>query len=313
MNVKCTDNEFIEAWNQLKSASAVSKKLKIELRAVYFRRRALENKYKIRLIADHVSAPEYYVRDHMSRMDVDIDDAVIFVGSDAHYWPDEISVAHQAFVKLIKKHKPNIVVMNGDAVDGSSISRYPKAAWATVKIPTVKEELEAVADRLYEIEKVAGNAKLIFTLGNHDMRFESKLANLAPEYEGIAGFSLKDHFPRWLFCMSIMLNKNLMIKHRYNNGIHGVYNNTVKAGTSMVTGHLHRLQAIIFSDYNGTRWGIDTGTLAETDGDHMGYGEDNPKNHCSGFAVLTIRNGRLIQPEFCAVLDGIAYFRGQPV
>jgi len=313
MNVKCTDNEFIEAWNQLKSASAVSKKLKIELRAVYFRRRALENKYKIRLIADHVSAADYYVRDHMSRMDVDIDDAVIFVGSDAHYWPNEISVAHQAFVKLIKKHKPNIVVMNGDAVDGSSISRYPKAAWATVKMPTVKEELETVADRLYEIEKVAGNAKLIFTLGNHDMRFESKLANLAPEYEGIAGFSLKDHFPRWLFCMSMMVNKNLMIKHRYNNGIHGVYNNTVKAGTSMVTGHLHRLQAIIFSDYNGTRWGIDTGTLAETDGDHMGYGEDNPKNHCSGFAVLTIRNGRLIQPEFCAVLDGIAYFRGQPV
>ena len=313
MNVKCTDKEFIETWNELKSASAVSKKLKIELRAVYFRRRALENKYKIRLIADHVSAPEYYVRDHMSRMDVDIDDAVIFVGSDAHYWPNEISVAHEAFVKLIKKHKPDIVIMNGDAVDGASISRYPKASWSTVKMPTVKEELETVAERLYEIEKVAGSAKCIFTLGNHDMRFESKLANLAPEYEGLPGFSLKDHFPRWLFCMSVMVNRNLMIKHRYNNGIHGVYNNTVKAGTSMVTGHLHRLQAIIFSDYTGTRWGIDTGTLAETDGDHMGYGEDNPKNHCSGFAVLTIRNGRLIQPEFCAVLDGIAYFRGQAV
>ena len=313
MTVKYTDNEFIAAWNELKSASAISKKLKIELRAVYFRRRTIENKYKIRLVADHASAPEYYVRDHMSRMDVDIDDAVIFVASDAHYWPDEISTAHQAFVKLIKKHKPSIVVMNGDAFDGASISRYPKAAWSTVKMPTVKEELEAVADRLYEIEKVAGNAKLIFSLGNHDARFESKLANLAPEYEGIAGFSLKDHFPRWLFCMSLMVNKNLMIKHRYNNGIHGVYNNTVKAGTSMVTGHLHRLQAIIFSDYNGTRWGIDTGTLAETDGDHMGYGEDNPKNHCSGFAVLTIVNGRLIQPEFCAVLDGVAYFRGKEV
>ena len=122
MHAKHTDKEFIETWNELKSASAVSKKLKIELRAVYFRRRALENKYKIRLISDHVSAPEYYVRDHMSRMDVDIDDAVIFVGSDAHYWPNEISVAHQSFVKLIKKHKPDIVVMNGDAVDGSSIS-----------------------------------------------------------------------------------------------------------------------------------------------------------------------------------------------
>lgn len=313
MRSSVTDHEFIEVWNELKSAQKVAQRFKLNIRTIHNRRRMIENKYRVRLICDAPNAVEYYVRDHMSRMDVDIDDAVIFVGSDAHYWPDQISVAHQAFVKLIKKHKPNIVVMNGDAVDGSSISRYPKAAWSTVKMPTVKEELETVADRLNEIEKVAGNAKLIFTLGNHDARFESKLANLAPEYEGIKGFSLKDHFPRWLFCMSVMVNKNLMIKHRYNNGIHGVYNNTVKAGTSMVTGHLHRLQAIIFSDYNGTRWGIDTGTLAETDGDHMGYGEDNPKNHCSGFAVLTIKDGRLIQPEFCAVLDGIAYFRGQPV
>ena len=298
MNLKATDNEFIEAWNVLKSASAVSKKFDIEIRAVYHRRRSLENKYKIRLIADHKSATEYYVRDYNSRMDVDIDNATIFVASDAHYWPDEISVAHKAFVKLVKKHKPEIVVMNGDAVDGSSISRYPKASWATVKLPTVKQELEAVADRLNEIEKVAGNAKLIFTLGNHDMRFESKLANLAPEFEGLHGFSLKDHFPRWLFCMSIMVNKNLMIKHRYANGLHATYNNSIKSGVSMVTGHLHRLQATIVSDYNGTRWGVDTGTLSDVDGDHMSYGEDNPKNHCSGFAVLTIANGRLIQPEF---------------
>jgi len=313
MATELADYEFIELWNQLKSATLISKKLNVSVRYIYNKRRRIENKYKIRLIADSLQAKEYYVRDYMSRMDVDIDNATIFVASDAHYWPNEISVAHEAFVKLIKKHKPDIVIMNGDAVDGASISRYPKASWSTVKMPTVKEELETVAERLYEIEKVAGSAKCIFTLGNHDMRFESKLANLAPEYEGLPGFSLKDHFPRWLFCMSVMVNRNLMIKHRYNNGIHGVYNNTVKAGTSMVTGHLHRLQAIIFSDYTGTRWGIDTGTLAEVDGDHMGYGEDNPKNHCSGFAVLTIRNGRLIQPEFCAVLDGIAYFRGQAV
>lgn len=313
MKSEISDNEFIASWNELKSAQKIAKKYNLNIRTVHIRRRHLENKYRVKLICEAKNSPDYYVRDHMSRMDIDIDDAVIFVASDAHYWPDQISVAHQAFVKLIKKHKPNLVIMNGDAVDGSSISRYPKAAWATVKMPTVKEELETVADRLYEIEKVAGNAKLIFTLGNHDMRFESKLANLAPEYEGIAGFSLKDHFPRWLFCMSIMLNKNLMIKHRYNNGLHATYNNSLKSGTSIVTGHLHRLQATIVSDYNGARWGVDTGTLAEVDGDHMGYGEDNPKNHCSGFAVLTIKNGRLIQPEFCAVLDGIAYFRGQAV
>jgi predicted phosphodiesterase len=308
-----SDAEFIELWHKYKSASRMAKELGMDTRSIFERRRNVENRYRMRLVADDPRAQKYYVRDYMSRMDVDMDDGVIFVASDAHYWPGEVSAAHKAFVKLVKKHKPDIIVMNGDAFDGASISRFGKASWSTHAIPTVKQELEAVSDRLGEIEKVAGNAKLVFTMGNHDLRFESKLANTVPEFEGVPGFSLKEHLSRWLFCMSMMVNKNLMIKHRYRNGIHGVYNNTLHGGVSMATGHLHRLQAIIFSDYNGTRWGVDTGTLSETEGDHMSYGEDNPKNHCSGFAVLTIKNGRLIQPEFCAVLDGVAYFRGQAV
>ena len=313
MNQKYTDQEFIDCWNENKSASKVAKVLGMGVRAVNARRRALENRYRIRLQSDSPHAQEYYVRDHMSRMDVDIENATIFVASDAHYWPGESSEAHKAFVRLIKKTKPDIIVMNGDAFDGATISRFGKIGFATHDIPSVKQELEAVSDRLGEIEKVAGNAKLIFTMGNHDMRFENRLANTVPEFEGVAGFSLKEHFPRWLFCMSVFVNKNLMIKHRYHNGVHATWNNSLKSGVSMVTGHLHRLQATIVSDYNGTRWGVDTGTLSDTEGDHMSYGEDNPKNHCSGFAVLTVVNGRLIQPEFCAVLDGVPYFRGKPV
>jgi len=312
-NRKVEDEDFIKLWYELKSAQRMAEKTGLDVRNVHVRRRSIENKYKIRLVAADSRLPQFYVRDHMSRMDVDLENAVIFVASDAHYWPDEISTAHKAFVKLIKKHKPDIIVMNGDAFDGASISRYPKSGYDTFKTPTVKEELEAVSDRLGEIEKVAGNAKLVFTMGNHDMRFENKLSNQAPEFQGVPGFTLKEHFPRWLFCMSIMINKNLMLKHRFANGLHATYNNTMKAGVSIVTGHLHRLQATIVSDYNGTRWGIDTGTLCETDGDQMSYAEGNPSNHCSGFAVLTIINGRLIQPEFCAVLDGVAYFRGAPV
>lgn len=308
-----TDADFLAAWENLKSATKVAKALDLDIRTVYYRRRSLEQKYRTRLIAVDGRERLFYVRDYMSRMDIDFQDAVIFVASDAHYWPDQISEAHQAFVKLIKKHKPDVIVMNGDVFDGASISRYPKVSFSTHAIPNVKQELEAVSDRLSEIAKVAGNAKLVWTLGNHDQRFESRLANVAPEFEGVHGFSLQEHFPRWQFCMSMMVNRNLMIKHRYHNGLHATYNNSIKSGVSMVTGHLHRLQATIVSDYNGTRWGVDTGTLSDIEGDHMAYGEDNPKNHCSGFAVLTVVNGRLIQPEFCTVLDGIPYFRGKPV
>ena len=74
--------------------------------------------------------------------------------------------------------------------------------------------------------------------------------------------------------------------------------NTVNAGTSVVTGHLHSLKVTPFDDYRGTRWGVDTGTLADTNGPQfIDYMEDAPANWRSGFAVLTIKDGELLWPE----------------
>ena len=306
------DEEFIKVWESCNSPIEVARILCIDVRAVYNRRRLIEARQEIQLPSKRQTLEVKY-RGKLGRATADLANGTIFVASDCHYHPGEPSLAHQAFVKLVKKHKPDIIVLNGDVFDGAGISRYPKSAYMGNTVPTVKQELEAVADRLNEIEKVAGNAKLIWTLGNHDMRFESRLANLTPEFEGVPGFALKDHFPRWTHTMSFMVNNDIMIKHRYHNGIHATYNNTLKSGISIVTGHLHRLQATIWSDYNGSRFGIDTGTLGDVEGEHMHYGEDAPKNHCSGFAVLTLVDGQLLYPEFCYVQNEMVYFRGKTV
>lgn len=311
----CSDDDFIDLWNRLKSPTLVCKELGINIRAVYTRRKTIENRYGILLPVVMANRPEMYIRDHLSRANLALDEGIIMVASDCHYWPGESSTAHKAFVKLIKKLKPAVVCMNGDVFDGATNSRHPKAHWDTVRPPTVKEELETVADRLHEIKKASPDARHIWTLGNHDMRFEARLAQNVPEYEGVAGFSLKDHFPEWIHAMSLMVNDNLMIKHRTNkSGVHATWNNVLHSGSiHIVTGHLHRLQATIFGNYRGHFWGIDTGTLADVDGEHMGYGEDNPKNHASGFVVLTLVDGDLLYPEFCHVKNDVAYFRGKPV
>lgn len=308
---KVSDEDFIAIWRNLQSAALVAKELDMHERDVHRRRRKLEDKYGMRLKAVDLRSPTYMIREHSPRVDCTMEDGVIVVGSDAHYWPGVISAAHKAFVNVIKEIKPEIVVVNGDLFDGARVSRHPRSDWSAT--PTVKEELQAVSDRVFEIKQAAGSAKVWWCMGNHDMRFEAKLANTVPEFEGVKGFSLQDHFPETPMTISLFVNRNLMIKHRYHNGIHATFNNALKSGVNMCTGHLHRLQATIYSDYNGTRWGIDCGTLADTDGDHMHYGEDNPTNHCSGFAVLTIRNSQLLHPEFCSVHDGAAFFRGKQV
>lgn len=313
MNTRYTDEQFIAAWNRLQSAALVAKELGLEERGVRRRRLNIESKLSLILPTTDLRSPTFLRREHQARADCKMKDGVIVVGSDVHKWPGANTVAQDAFLRVLSDIKPQLVVMNGDVFDGAGISRWPKTGFNGPAQPNVKQELEAVADYLNEVDRAAGPAKRWWTLGNHDMRFESRLSNLTPEYEGVPGFSLQDHFPAWPISVSLMVNQNLMIKHRYHNGIHATYNNSLKSGISIVTGHLHRLQATVFTDYTGTRWGVDTGTLGDTQGPQMAYGEDNPANHCAGFAVLTVVDGNMIHPEFCAVLNGKAYFRGRHV
>ena len=140
------------------------------------------------------------------------------------------------------------------------------------------------------------------------------MSALTPEYEGVPGFALKDHFPEWTMGMSLWVN-DAVIKHRANHsGVHAVYNNTLKSGKSIITGHLHSLKVTPWTDYSGTRYGVDTGTLSDLDGPQFNYNEDNPANHRSGFAVLTFRDGKLLMPELVQVWgDDAVEFRGEVI
>jgi hypothetical protein len=236
---------------------------------------------------------------------------VVLVASDAHYWPNIVTTAHRAFVKMIRELQPSAVIMNGDVFDGASVSRHPPIGWESR--PSVIQEIEACKERLEEIERAAKNAKLIWTLGNHDGRFSTRLATVAPEYAKVHGVHLNDHFQLWRSAWSCWIGQDCVVKHRYKAGHHATHNNTVYAGKTMVTGHLHSLKVTPFSDYNGTRWGVDTGTLADPTGPQfIDYLEDNPTSWRSGFAVLTYYKGELLWPELCHVRgEGVYEFRGK--
>jgi hypothetical protein len=209
------------------------------------------------------------------------------------------------------------VIMNGDVFDGASISRHPPIGWETR--PTVAQEIEACRDRLHEIEQaVPRSCALSWPLGNHDSRFETRIATVAPELAMVKGVHLKDHFgTRWEPCWSTWLNGgDVVVKHRFKNGIHATHNATMWAGRTIVTGHLHSLKVTPFSDYSDRpRWGVDCGTLSDPNGPQfVHYSEDNPKNHRSGFIVLTFKGGSLLWPEIVHVFrDDCVEWRGDLV
>jgi hypothetical protein len=301
MRSALTDDQFLTLWPQYGSAAAISKRTGLTTRAIMSRRDRVASKLGIDLPSRLKAGGMLRDASHTpGRIDIDIQDGFVLVGSDAHYHPGIVSTAHRAFVSLCKELRPVAVVMNGDAFDGATISRHPRIGWDNK--PTVIQELDAVKERLADIEPHSKN--LYWPLGNHDARYETYLAAHAPEYQGIKGFHLKDHFPLWRPCWALWINGDVVIKHKWHNGVHATYNNTLKSGKSIVTGHLHSLKVAPWSDYNGTRFAVDTGTLAAPYGPQFSdYTELNPVNWRSGFAVLRFKDGRLLWPSLVHVLD----------
>jgi len=311
-----SDAEFIELWKTTGSVTAIQKITGVNIRTIQRRRQALEARYGLLLqpIAPNGQKqrqqPMAYERKHLGILN-----GVGIVFSDAHFWPGIRTTAFDALLWAIKEFKPSVVVCNGDALDGASISRHPPAGIGP-KEPTLIEELKACQAALEEVEETAKearhNVRLVYTWGNHDARFNARLAANAPQFAETFGFKLEDHFPNWEFCMTCWPTPDVVIKHRYKGGVHATHNNTVGAGKTIVTGHLHSLKVTPYSDYNGNRFGVDTGTLAEPDGPQMAYGEDNPVNHRSGFIILTFKDGKLLWPEIVHKWDeGQVEFRGQ--
>lgn len=313
-----SEAEFVELWNTHKSARKVAQALGIATEAVYGRRRSIENRRGIKLEAADVRAKHYEhlhtAHHHKYRHHLGIENGVVLVFSDAHFWPGIRTTAFKGLMWAVKELQPKAIINNGDAFDGASISRHPRIGWDSK--PSVIQELKACEASLGEIEEAAGKAKLIWTLGNHDARFENRLANTVPEFMHTKGFKLNDHFPNWTSCWSCWPTEEVVVKHRYKGGIHATHNNTVTSGKSIVTGHLHSLKVTPYSDYGPhTRYGVDTGTLADADGPQFtDYLEDNPVNWRSGFAVLTFHNGRLLWPELVhRFAEGKIEFRGNVI
>lgn len=250
-----------------------------------------------------------------------VTDGVVVIGSDAHIWPGDDTTALKALLEVTKALGKSVRLLcaNGDWLDGASTNRHDPFGWQDR--PKAKEELACVTEALHRWRMAAAPARTgvdcVYTVGNHELNFERKLAVQAKDYQGLPGLRLADHFPEWEIAWSCWVNRvgphPVMLKHRQAGGVHAGYNNTLKSGVTMVTGHTHILEVKPWGDYRGRRYGVQTGTLADPTGPQFEYAENGAAPHCSGFAVLTFKDGQLLPPELCEIIQGRAWFRGEVV
>lgn len=302
----CTDDEFIALWPM--GASKLAKHLGVKDNNIYARRRRIEERRGIQLdaITRVIKRKEYPQRNQW-----DIKNGVVFVASDLHIWPGQESLMLRALKKLCDEMRPKGIILNGDVLDFCQISRHPPIGWEST--PTPQQEIEAGQDHLNDLVKRTPRALRAWNLGNHDARFETKIATVAPQFAKVAGVHLSDHFPLWGKSWTTFINDNVVTKHRFKGGMHATQNNTLWAGRTMVTGHLHSANVRQITDYNGRRWGVDTGCVADPDFvQFKNYTEDNPLNWVMAFGVFTFVNGELLWPELVTPFDDDHFqFRGK--
>lgn len=304
----CSDDEFVRLFQTL-GATATARELGCGERSVYKRRANLAR-------FEPITAPNKQAINFPGRLPLEIKNGTALIGSDFHIWPGEPSTCLRAFKKFVADIKPSAVILNGDVMDFPRISRHPQN-WESA--PDPQEEIEAAQDHLNDIEQVCkrGTHKL-WTLGNHDARFELMIASSAPQYRGVHGVHLSDHFSTWQKAMSCFINEGIeggatMVKHRWKGGMNATRANTLNAGVSMVTGHLHSQNVRPLSDYRRhDRYGVDTGCVADKEHRAFSYTEDSALDWRSGFALLTYKDGILMPPELITKMSqNTVWFRGQ--
>lgn len=320
----CSDARFVGLWKDLQSGTEVAKELQVDVRAVMARRRAIEKRHGILLPVHSAKRPDMNTHPSMliteDRVEakLTIKNGVVIVTGDQHFWPGLVPTMHRAFCYMAQKLKPYAVIWNGDAFDGASISRHPSIGWEHK--PTVQQELETVVDRSGEVMKAAPAARRIWVPGNHCLRFESRLAAVAPEYREVRGIHLKDHFPEWTpawFCtVNGGTDSHTEIRHREKGGVHAGFNNTKESGVSIVTGHDHRADVVPYDDRRGRRYGVRHGMGADSSRDpqFVNYLEGRKTNWQAGIAVLTYKDGVLLYPELALRIDDDSFqFRGEVI
>jgi hypothetical protein len=324
-----TGPEFERIWKECQSSpSLVAQRLGKSVRNILTKRDRLEEQGYIlptlaRTPSARIQAEKFgtHIQAHaytpMAKETVKGGTAIVF--GDAHYWPGERSLAHEALCILSKRLGPKLIIGNGDLFDGAGISRHDVLGWQ--KLPTVAQELDAVRTSLDQIKRACPKARTRSTVGNHDSRFDRRLATETPQFQEIHGMRLEDHLKDWPMSYAVLINEDIdpvFVTHNVKGGIHATWNNTASTGCHVVTGHLHdqneRTRSFLFKEAVG----IDHGCLADVDHEAFSYRMGRPSNWRSGFVVLSFDSqGRLFPAEFCRVqIYGNykrAIFRGEVV
>ena len=209
---------------------------------------------------------------------------VVFL-SDIHVPYQDTAVLDSA-IRLLKRLKPDRVVLNGDINDFFQLSRFN---YGLERMDHLQEEIDEAVKIRQRIRKACPDAVVNENEGNHDSRIITyveknaralvSLRALEPEHL----FGWKDLEIQAFPGAGFRLRKNFLVKH--GTLVRGEAGATAKAelalaGISGISGHTHRLATYRRGGYESRQW-TEQGCLCRLDPDYV----TGQPNWQSGIAV----------------------------
>lgn len=228
--------------------------------------------------------------------------------------PFEDKEAYSLMLYVAEDVQPDEIVILGDYADFYDVNSHgksPEIEWR------LTEEIQAVRERLKEIEDLFPNANRTFIQGNHEYRLERFINNKAPELYGTIDTPRLLDLHHWNYVpygpkqFHRVAGSKLLARHEpLGNGVHVAHNTVVKAGCSVIFGHTHRIQESQVVMANGdTHRGISAGWLGDENSVVFNY----VKSHHQwslGFSVATILDNGNFFNQSVHIIDGMCHYGG---
>jgi predicted phosphodiesterase len=216
--------------------------------------------------------------------------------SDIH-WPFHCQRVIDAFYAYVEAEKPEWVIINGDAWDLYSHSKYPRSH--NVFTPREEERLARKHNEEFwrEIQKRSPHSKYVMMLGNHDVRPMKRVLEVYPEAEDWIAEKLKAlftfdgvktiHDPR----EELFLREDTVVFHGYRSKLGDHRDYTL---LSCINGHTHRGGVIWKTIRNGLIFEANSGVAGDPFSKGLNYRPQKIHDWTPGFLGMDAHGPRFI-------------------
>ena len=219
----------------------------------------------------------------------------IAVISDIH-WPFSSETVLSRFLSFIKKHQPELVVINGDAWDMYSHAKFPRSH----NVFTPREEQTAARrmneDFWKEVKRLCPSARCVQLMGNHDVRPLKRILEAYPAAEDWIEKALRDAFtfdgvetiydPR-----QELIVGDIAIFHGYRSQLGAHRDFTLM---NCVNGHTHQGGCVFKKLRNETLWELNSGLAGNPTGKGLTYTAQKLSTWTPGFGWVDEDGPRFI-------------------